>query len=86
MDATTVLQKLGSIDTYAGHTGISVEALATILGISVSELVPLLTDLEHMDEITMDISTAETAAGDVASYTGTVRLMRHMTAPEEVKE
>ncbi|GAA4467436.1 hypothetical protein GCM10023093_23380 [Nemorincola caseinilytica] len=78
MNAATVLQKLGSIDNYAGHTGISIESLAAILDISVSDLVSLLTELEHKDEITMNICTIENAPADGNNYTGTVRLMRHM--------
>lgn len=77
INSTTVLQKLSTIDTYAGHTGISIESLAAILNISVAKQVSLLTELEHRDEITMQISSVEGAQQDGNNYTGTVRLMRH---------
>lgn len=77
INSTTVLQKLSTIDNYAGHTGISIESLAAILNISVSKLVSLLTELEHRDEITMEISTVAEDAEGTNKYTGTVRLMRH---------
>lgn len=77
INSTTVLQKLSTIDNYAGHTGISIESLAAILNISVSKLVSLLTELEHRDEITMQISSVEEPQEGGNNYTGTVRLMRH---------
>jgi len=82
MNSTTVLQKLEEMaQTKGRHTNIPIEELSAYLGISVAKLVSILTELEHRDEIIMQISTKGDAHTSELNYTGFVRLTD--TPPDE---
>lgn len=77
MNSTTVLEKLRLIcnENTEPYPDIRVDILAQALGMSTTKLVSVLTELEHRDQIKMDISAAQGNTGE-PEYTGTIRLMR----------
>lgn len=82
MNSTTVLQRLEEIaHTRGRHSNIPIEELSSYLGISTAKVVSILTELEHRDEIIMQISTKGDAQISELNYTGFVRLMD--TPPDE---
>ena len=76
-NSSTILEKLTAIAAQRQAREIDINELATLLSISPGKLVSLLTELEHRDEITMEISNKSDAASGNITYEGTVRLMRH---------
>jgi hypothetical protein len=78
VNSTTVLRRLEAIARARKKAeNISIEVLAALLDITVPTLVSLLTELEHRDEIIVNISSkGDTASAHGPEYTGTVRLMK----------
>lgn len=76
-NSSTILEKLTAIAAQRQAREIDINELANLLSISPGKLVSLLTELEHSDEIMMQITTKEDAASGNITYEGTVRLMRH---------
>lgn len=74
VNSTTVLEKLRLITANDSLAAVDIKVLADCVGIALPALVSVLTELEHRDEIKLNISS--TGAGE-PSYTGTVQLMRH---------
>lgn len=83
MNSTDVLQKLRRLSLKEDdREDVNIVALAAELDVSVSALVSMLTELEHRDEIIMNISPLYVPGEDHTVYTGTVKLMR--TPPDEL--
>jgi len=76
-NSSTILEKLAAIAIQRHNRQVGINELAATLDITPGKLVSLLTELEHRDEIMMQISTKEDAASGNITYEGTVRLMRH---------
>ncbi len=76
-NSSTILEKLAAIATQRHNRQVGINELAATLDITPGKLVSLLTELEHRDEIMLQISTKEDAASGNITYEGTVRLMRH---------
>ena len=75
INSTTVLEKLRLIAESDEHRRVDIHVLADCMGVSVPVLVSVLTELEHRDEIKLDITTSDT---NELTYTGTVQIMPHV--------
>ena len=74
INCTTVLEKLRIITGGDAHSRVDIHILADCMGVTVAVLVSVLTELEHRDEIKLDITTSDT---NELTYTGTVQIMPH---------
>lgn len=79
INSTTVLEKLRLITNNDSLASVDIKVLADCVGASVPALVSVLTELEHRDEIKLEISTMNTSGAP--EYSGSVRLMD--TPPDE---
>ncbi len=79
VNSTTVLEKLRLITANDSLAAVDIKVLADCVGIAVPALISVLTELEHRDEIKLDISTMNTSGEP--QYSGSVRLMD--TPPDE---
>lgn len=77
MNSTTVLEKLKLIDEH----DVRIDILAQMMDISVPKLVAVLTELEHRDQIKMNITVQDDNTGNPV-YDGTVSLMKR--PPDEM--
>ncbi len=75
VNSTTVLEKLRIITDGDAHRRVDIHVLADCMGVSVSVLVSVLTELEHRDEIKLDITISD---ANELTYTGTVQIMPHV--------
>ncbi|XZF16246.1 hypothetical protein ACTHGU_08915 [Chitinophagaceae bacterium MMS25-I14] len=81
MNSGTILETMKIISRHAGHNAeLDIAELARILNITRPALVAMLIELEHRDEIIMDISNEENPDGE-PDYSGYVRLM--LIPPDE---
>lgn len=76
MNSTTVLHTLEEIAEDTDSREINIQALAHKLDITVPKAISLLTELEHRDEVTIEITTDTNAVTNEPIYSGFVRLMR----------
>ncbi len=78
MTSQNVLSKLN--DLHASSTGnsadVDIHMLAGALSIPVSQLIPLLIELETEDLVTLNIVTEETGTLNTIAQSGTVRVNR----------
>ena len=85
INSSTLLAWLESRYAEGNHEKVNIELLATQLNIGIPALVSILTELEHRDEIKIEIASETDPASSELRYSGTVQLMR--TPPdEETKE
>jgi hypothetical protein len=76
MNSTDVLKALQDIEAQEGYNGnVDIANLAIDLDISVNKLVSILTELEHRDEVSLNITNNGTDNPD-AMYKGEIRLLK----------
>ena len=78
MNSTDLLENLRdiSVDDAGERHEINIVSLASVLGVTVPALVSMLTELEHRDEIIVNISPEYKPGADLVDYNGTVKLMK----------
>ena len=82
MNSTELLRVMKQLSEKAGtNIDIDIEQLAALLGINITALISVITELENRDQIMVNITTTSNNDTNQAEYAGTVRLMD--TPPDE---
>ena len=78
VNSSDLLEVIREISVNAGENiPIDVRQLAGKLDMSLPKLITVLTELEHRDEITLEVKTSTDPASGELLYEGTARLMEH---------
>lgn len=74
-NSTTVLNYLKDLRARQRDVDIDIHTLASALDVPITSLISLLTELEHRDEVILNISTTPGGLKNGLQYQGHVRLM-----------
>jgi hypothetical protein len=75
VNSTTVLNYLKDLRSRQKEVDIDIHVLASALDLHITALISILTELEHRDEVILNISTTPGGLKNGLQYQGTVRLM-----------
>lgn len=75
VNSTTILNYLKDLRSKQNDVDIDIHTLASALDLHITALISILTELEHRDEVILNISTTPGGLKNVLQYQGTVRLM-----------
>ncbi len=75
VNSTIVLSYLKDLRALQKEVDIDIHTLASALDVPITSLISLLTELEHRDEVILNISTTPGGLKNGLQYQGNVRLM-----------